>query len=117
MSVEADLTTLLKTLCPRVFPVVAPAGTALPYVTYSAIGGQSLRFIEGTAADKRNTIMQINVWDATQSGALSLIRQIEDAMCASVVFTAQPEDEPMWPYDAAASRYGCSQDFSIYSTR
>ena len=51
---ETDLTTLLLAICPRVFPDVAPLSTARPYITYQQIGGQSLRFVEGTAADKRH---------------------------------------------------------------
>ena len=33
MSMEADLVALLKTICTRTFPDVAPEGTAVPYIT------------------------------------------------------------------------------------
>ena len=119
MSVEAELTALLKTLCPQVFPDVAPAGTARPYVTYSGIGGKPLRFLDNTAGDKRNTIMQINVWSSTRAQTQTLIRAIEEALCASSTFTAMPMDEPFSAYeeDAEPPLYGANQDFSIYSTR
>ena len=119
MSVEAELTTLLKTLCDRVFPDVAPAGTARPYVTYSGIGGKPLRFLDNTAGDKRNTIMQINVWSSTRAQTMDLIRDIEEALCASATFTATPMDEPFSAYeeDAEPPLYGANQDFSIYATR
>lgn len=119
MSVEADLTTLLKTICAQVFPDVAPAGAARPYVTYSGIGGKPLRFLDNTAGDKRHTIMQINVWSSTRAQTMTLIRSIEDALCASTTFTATPMDAPFSSYedDAEPPLYGANQDFSIYSTR
>jgi hypothetical protein len=33
MSMEADLVALLKTICARTFPDVAPEGTAVPYIS------------------------------------------------------------------------------------
>jgi len=119
MSVEADVTSILKTLCPRVFPDVAPAGVARPYVTYSGIGGKPMRFLDNTAGDKRNTIMQVNVWSSTRLETMTLIRAIEDALCASSTLTAVPMDEPFSAYedDAEPPLYGANQDFSIYSTR
>ena len=79
---EADLNTLLKAICPRVFPDVAPSGTALPYVTWQGLGGESLSFLDNTTGDKRNTLMQISVYSSTRLQALQLVRQIEDAMRA-----------------------------------
>lgn len=119
MSVEAELTTLLKTVCPRVYPDVAPAGVARPYVTYTGIGGKPMRFLDNTAGDKRNTIMQVNVWSSTRLETMTLIRAIEDALCASSTLTATPMDEPFSSYeeDADPPIYGANQDFSIYSTR
>lgn len=119
MTVEAELTTVLKTLCARVFPDVAPAGTARPYVTYSGIGGKPLRWLDNTAADKRHTIMQINVWSSTRLETMALIRSIEEALCASATMTVSPMGEPYSTYeeDAEPPIYGANQDFSIYSTR
>jgi hypothetical protein len=50
---------------------------------------------------------------------LTLIRQIEDAMCASAAFTAKPEGEPLSQYEADHDPplYGSVQRFSIYATR
>lgn len=117
MSMESDLFTLLKAVCPRVFPDIAPAGTALPYVTWQGIGGKALRFVDNTPADKRNSLMQINVWSATRLEANALIRQIEDALCASAVLTAVPEGEPLATYEEDTALYGNIQRFSIYSSR
>lgn len=114
---EANLVTLLKTLCPRVFPDVAPYETALPYVTFQHIGGTPLRYLDNAAADKRHTMVQINTWAATRAEALSLCRQIEEALCASTAFTAQPDSEPIGDVDGDTDRRGCIQDFSIWAPR
>lgn len=117
MSMEADLVAMLKTICTRTFPDVAPEGTAVPYITWQGIGGQSLRYVEGSAADRRNTLMQINVWSATRLEALTMIRQIEDALCVTGVFTANPQGEPLSTMEPDTNLYGCIQRFEIWSTR
>lgn len=117
MSIEAQLVPALSVVCPRVFPDFAPANTQRPYVTYQLIGGKSLRFIDNTAGDKRESRVQVNVWSSTRLESLSLIRSIEDALCASTVFTARPESEPSTDFDADIPVYGAIQDFVIHSTR
>lgn len=117
MTMETDLTALLKTLCPRVFPDVAPISTARPYVTYQGIGGPSWRYLDNAAMDKRSTRVQINTWADTRLAALALARQIEDALCASVTLNCQPEGEPISDHNEDLDRYGCIQDFMIQSNR
>lgn len=117
MSMETDLTAVLKGVCPRTFPDVAPFNTQRPYVTYQGIGGKPLRYLDGTAADKRHTVVQINVWADSRASALDTIRAIEDALCASSAFTARPEAESISDYDEDSERYGSRQDFSIYALR
>ena len=117
MSMESDLVTLLKAICARTYPDVAPEATAAPFATWQGIGGESLRYVEGSAANKRNTLMQINVWSTTRLESLTLIRQIEDALCASATFTAKPSGEPLSTFDPDANLYGCIQRFEIWSTR
>jgi hypothetical protein len=117
MSMEADLFNLLTAICPRVYPDVAPSGTVAPYATWQGIGGVSLRYTDGTAADKRNTFMQINVWSKTRLEANTLIRQIEDALCASSALTVEPQGEPLASHEPDGDLYGSIQRFSIYSSR
>ena len=121
MTMEADLVATLKTLCPRVFPDFAPSSTSTPYVTFQAIGGRPLRWLDGTAADKRHTLMQINVWAASRLQALSIARQVEAAICnlAATSFVAQPASEPISTSepDVKPPLYGCMQDFDIWSAR
>lgn len=113
---ESDLTALLKTLCPRVFPDVAPTITQKPYVTYQQIGGVPLRYVDNTAADKRHHMMQINVWASTRKEANQLSRAIEDALCAATVFTARPMSEAVADAEDEDLR-GNRQDFHIWATR
>jgi hypothetical protein len=117
MSLEASLFDLLKTICPRTFPDVAPIDTQRPYVTWQGLGGKTLRFLDNTAADKRNTLMQISVWSTTRLEANALIRQIEDALCVSPVFVATPQGEPLATYEEDTQLYGAIQRFSVYSDR
>ena len=117
MSVEQQLYSVLSALCPRTFPDFAPASTARPYITWQQIGGQSLRFLDNTAADKRHVEVQVNVWGNSRLEATTLARQIEDALCAAAVFVATPASEPVSDFDADIPVYGTRQDFSIYATR
>lgn len=117
MSMESDLSALLKTLCPRVFPDLAPVNTTAPYVTWQGLGGESARFMDGTAAPKRNTYMQINVWSKTRMEALTLIRAIEESLCTSTVMTVSPEGEPLSTYEPDTQLYGCIQRYSIWANR
>ena len=120
MTIEADIFTALTSLVAgRVFPDFAPSGTAAPYIVYQAIGGQPLRWLDGTAADKRHTLMQVDVWAGSRIAALTLARQVEAALSNIGVapFMAQPENEPAWDSDSDGPLYGCSQDFRIISTR
>lgn len=116
MSMETQLVALLKTICPRVYPDLAPANAATPYVTWQAIGGESLRYGDNTAPDKRNTLMQIDVWAKTRMEATTMIRQIEDAICSSA-WQAEPHGESRSTYESDTLLYGSSQDFDIWATR
>ncbi len=117
MSLESDLNTILKTVTARVFPDVVPEGTAAPYVVWQGLGGKSMRQLNNQAADKRNTLLQVSVWSPTRLEAVSLIRQIEDALCAANQFICTPYFEPRSDFDDETRLYGSIQRFSIYSTR
>lgn len=117
MTMESDLQTLLAGICPRTFPDVAPSGTVAPWVVWQGLGGASLRFVDNTAADKRNTLLQISVYSKTRSQALQLIRQIEDAITASMPLIATPQGEPASTYEDDTKLYGSIQRYSIWAAR
>lgn len=117
MTAETTLSALLKALCPRVYPDVAPDGTTAPYITWQAIGGESIRFLDNTDGGKRVTLMQVSVWSLTRSEALSLIRQAEDLMCISSAFQCRPEGGAISTYEPDTRLYGCIQRFSILAAK
>lgn len=117
MSMEADLVTLLKTVCPRVFPDVADIGTPPPFIAWQLLGGESLRALDNTAFDKRNSYVQVSVYATTRMGCMNLIRSAEEAMCASAAFTCRPMGEPLATYEPDTKLYGAIQRFSIWSAR
>lgn len=117
MSMESNLCALLKAICPRVFPDVAPSGTPAPYITWQAIGGEALRYGDGTAPDKRNTLLQVSVWSETRADSLALIHQAEDAICASPTWQAAPQAEAVSTHEPDTQLYGCIQRFDIWSAR
>lgn len=119
MPVESDLLTVLQAQCPRTFPDFAPAGTACPLVTFSHMGGTSLGYVDNTVTDKRHSMFQVSAWANTRRESIELIRAIETALRASLVFTARPEDEPFAAVeqDIQPPRYGAIQTFEIWSSR
>jgi hypothetical protein len=117
MSLESQLFTLLQGVCPRSFPDFAPATTARPYVTYQQIGGQAVNHLDRLIPNKRNAVMQINVWSDTRAEANTLIQSIEDALRMTTVFQAEPSGAPHASFDADIPVYAAIQDFSIWADR
>lgn len=118
MSVETDLVAVLQTVCVTTYPDFAPTLAQAPWVTWQHIGGRPLRYLDGSAADLRNSVVQVNAWHTSRGAALALIRQIEDALCApSAPFVARPEGEPVSHAEPELLLYGCQQDFSIHGPR
>lgn len=114
---ESDLVSVLKTVCPLVRPDVAEPGDAPPYITFQHIGGTPWRYTDNAAADRRHSLIQVNAWATTRTAALSMIRSVEEALCAAGAFTARPASEPIGDVDEGTGRRGCIQDFDIWSSR
>jgi len=117
MALEQDLMAELLAECPRVHVGAAPFGTQAPYVTWQHVGGDSLRYVDNTAADKRKPDIQINTWADTPQQAFALIQRIEERLCASAAFTARPHGDPIGAYDDAEVASGYLQTFSILGAR
>lgn len=116
MSLESDLVTLLKTLCPRVFPDVAPTDTQRPYITWQQIGGDVITQINGLP-DKRNAMVQINCWAERRADANALALAVEAALVAATVFVARPVSALVADHDEDTDLRGAMQDFSIWAAR
>lgn len=116
MSIETSLVALLSAIAPRTYPDVAPSGAQVPYVTWQQIGGATVRYADNTS-DSRYPLMQISVWARTRLEATTIIRQIEDAMCAAAAFQAQPQGEPMSVHEPDTGLYGSIQRFDVFGPR
>ena len=113
MTVEADLYTLLGALVSgRAYPDVAPTGTALPWITYQQVGGESVVFMESTLASKRNGRFQISVWATTRLESIALIRQAESAIVTNL--KALPQGGAFADYEPETALYGARQFFSLW---
>lgn len=117
MTTEATIVTLLQGLCSRVYPDVAPAGTARPYVTYQQVGGRALTFMERTAPSKKHGRFQISVWADTRIAAAALALQIENAFITASTMQAEPLSAPVSDYEPDTKLYGARQDFTVWSDR
>lgn len=116
MSLETDLSALLLTVCPRVFPDVAPSDAALPFITWQQVGGDVIRPLSGLP-DKRNAMVQINCWSDRRAVANELALSVEAALVASVVFVARPVSALVATNDDDTDLRGAMQDFSIWAAR
>lgn len=114
MTVEADIKTVLGTVCARVFPDFAPVGTTKPYVTFQQIGGDVINPLGKEVPNLRHMEMQVNVWANSRASAISTSRAIEDAMRVATQFTAKPVSAAVSDFDADVPVFGSRQDFSIW---
>lgn len=117
MALESDVMAVLRTCCARVHVGTAPESTTKPYVTWQHTGGESLRYVDNTAAAERKPDIQVNTWGETPMQAFTLSLQIEEALCAAPAFVAKPYGEPIGAYDDADVASGYLQTFTILGAR
>lgn len=117
MTMEADLSMLLRGICPRVFGDFAEGGTATPYITWQGIGGESFYTLSNKPIDKRNTLMQVSVWARSRIEATTMARSVEAAIAQSPSFVAKPAGEPVSMYESDTKLFGAIQRFEIWHTR
>jgi hypothetical protein len=117
MSLETSLYTVLASICPRVYPDVAPTSTTRPYLTWQQIGGQAPTYLEVAVVDKRNAEVQVNVWADTRAAANALALQIELALTTATAFQAKPIGAFFATQDEDVKVYGTNQDFTIWAAR
>lgn len=110
--IEPTLVTTIKTVCPQVYPDVAPEGAVMPFVTFQQVGGVEVSFLSGVA-NKKNARMQINVNAASRMQSMTLMREIEDLLITTMA--ARPQGAAVASYvDAITPIYESRQDFSIW---
>lgn len=119
MSIESSIHAAIATVCPRVYPVLAPIRTQRPYVTVQNIGGVPTYYMDRTPADKRVRRYFIKCWASSKAEALALAAQVEVAMMAATAFTARVESEPLDDIetDVEPWLYSALQDYQVIGPR
>lgn len=115
MSIESDVQAALGTVCPRVVQTVALTPPARPYLVWQFLGGRTLRYLDATAADKRNVLVQVAAWADKSADAIVLVRQAEEVLCAALV--CEPQGEALSTYEEDTKLFGAIQRFSITAPR
>ena len=117
MSIESILFTTLKGLVSnRVYPDVGPAGVVAPYITWEQVGGTPVNFLDTvTLPSKANGRFQINTWAATRAEALTLAKQVENAVRATTSLQPTVLSQPVATTDEETGRKGYRQDFSLWN--
>lgn len=117
MTVEATLYTTLQILVGgRLYPDVAPFGTARPFATFQQVGGTSVNFIDSTLPSKSNARLQVSVWADTRSAASLLMKQVEAALRSATALQTTVLGQPVATYEPDTLLYGARQDFSFWTT-
>jgi len=116
-ALETALVAALKVRCAQVHPISAPVNTPTPYVIWQHVGGTPWDYVDGTLADRRHAVVQLNVWGTTALQALALLRDIETDLRVHGTLIARPEGEPFGQAEPDINRYGFTQDFAIVAAR
>lgn len=118
MITEAHIKAALDSLVDsRVYPDVAPSGSALPRIVYQQAGGLAVAYVENTLPNQRNARMQIACWAKTRLEASTLAEQAEAALMAASDMTATPLGAYTATQEQDTGLYGTRQDFSVWSAR
>jgi len=113
MLAEAIVFGALASVLPnKVFPDVAPASTAAPWITYQAVGGQAFTTLDSETPATRNAPVQVTVWASTRAQAASLMEQAFQAL-ANPAVKAVPIGAPVSTFEPDTLLYGSTLDFSI----
>lgn len=116
---EQSLTTLLSAVCTRVYPDVAPPGTATPYITWQVIGGPAVSYVDDAVPDIRCAWVQVSCWAASRLEAITLMLAAENALVTASTpgFTARPQSGMRAMFSESDDLSGNSQDFEIWAPR
>lgn len=118
MTVEASIFSAITGLVSgRVYPDVAPAGVARPYIVYQQVGGEAHQYLDSALPTKKNGRFQVAIWGLSRATVSALALAAEDAIVASSAFQATPIGAPVGDYEADTMLYGARIDFSIWSAR
>lgn len=111
---EVDLEALVNPLLTGgLWPDIAPAGTRMPYATYSQVGGAVVNPINGADPGIKSARVQINVWATTRNTANTKMRAIEAAL-RPAPFSARPVGALVATINEITEARGAMQDFEVW---
>jgi len=115
MIVETQIFQALQALVDgRVYPDMAPAGAARPYIVFQQVGGAALNFLDSAIPSKRNSWMQVSAWAGARMEASILIQQVELALRGAAGLQVVVQGESVSTFDEVTMLRGSRQDFSIW---
>jgi hypothetical protein len=103
----------------RIFPDVAPAGAARPFLVYQQVGGVPSNTLCGNT-DKQNARIQFTVWTAAPAAGGGGRPQANTLMRAAEKILTDPpirgvsQGSLVAEYDEPTKTYGARQDFSVW---
>jgi hypothetical protein len=106
LSADAGVLALVST---RVYPVVAPQGTTLPYVVYQRISSGREYALDGYCG-LENSRMQVDVYADTEKEAWAVADAVTTAMRGSTTFAVSGDDPKVLEEGGA---FRVSNDFVI----
>ena len=93
-----------------------PDAVVVPYITWQQVGGTPVNFLDtATLPSKANGRFQINTWAATRAEALTLAKQVENAVRATTSLQPAVLSQPVATTDEETGRKGYRQDFSLWN--
>lgn len=111
---EVDLEALVNPLLTGgLWPDIAPAGTRMPYATYSQVGGSVVNPINGADPGIKSARVQINVWATTRATANTKMRAIEAAL-RPAPFSGRPIGALVATINEITEARGAMQDFEVW---
>lgn len=118
---EKALTQELKKVLPKVFPLIAPEGTPVPYIVYNSSYGERDRVLEGYGQGR-----EVNVTVHVVGGTYEVMKQLTNTMIDSLLLLEQNTmgtdlipvqsvhyDEPEEHVDPITKENHCFTEFKI----
>lgn len=96
----------------RIYPDVAPAGAAMPYVVFQSVGGVDETTFDGLN-ELQNSRMQVVAWGEDRLSVALLMQQILRALTAAPVL-GTPIGAPVSVYEDDTKLFGSRLDISIW---
>ncbi len=117
MSMESQVHAALTGLIPgRVYPDFAPENTERPFITYQAVGGDPINFLDSaTIPNKEKSRVQISVWADSRLDATALGKSVEDAMRAAATMQTEVATGRVATFDETTGYRGTRQDFYVFT--